>query len=368
LNLELETLMDEYTTKHDRLMQLMEQHNVDAIHLAKSANVAWASGGKRVYIDIASEEGIASLLITRDRRYLLTNNIEAERLRTEEGFADWEIVAEPWYEQETQLQQLTKGMRLAADSATANAVDVGDNLIELRAPLTPPEVERYRALGHDAGAALGQVARQITPGMTEDEVAARIAAASYAVGAVPVVVLVVADERMDTIRHPLPTGKRIDRRTMMVLCALRNGLIANLTRIVHFGPIPAETQRRMEAVTRIEATAIAATRPGAHIRDIFARIQGAYADTGFADEWRNHHQGGACSYGSRDYIATPDCDELVRAPQAFAWNPSVPGAKSEDTVLVSDGGFEVLTPSPDWPMLRLEIDGIEIERPTILEL
>ncbi len=38
------------------------------------------------------------LLVTRDRRYRLTNNIEGEWLHTEGGFADWESVAERWYE------------------------------------------------------------------------------------------------------------------------------------------------------------------------------------------------------------------------------------------------------------------------------
>jgi antitoxin VapB len=360
--------MDEYTTKHQRLLALMDQHNVDAVWLSKSANVAWASGGKRPYIDITSEQGVATLLITRDQRYVLTNNIEAERLRTEEGFAGWEIVAEPWYKESKQPTHLPAGMRLAADRTLSNAIDVSDELVGLRAPLTPPEIERYRALGHDAGAALGNVARQIVPGMTEYEIAARIAAASYAIGAVPIVVLVSSDERMDTIRHPLPTGKSIQQRAMVVLCALRDGLIANLTRIVHHGPLPTNLQRRMQAVAHIDATAIAATRPAARVSDIFARIQAAYAEAGFADEWRNHHQGGACSYGSRDYMATPDSTEVVHAPQTFAWNPSLPGAKSEDTLLVSDTGFEVLTPSPGWPMLHVEVDGVGIERPAILEL
>jgi len=35
---------------------------------------------------------------------------------------------------------------------------------------------------------------------------------------------------------------------------------------------------------------------------------------------------------------------------AVAWNPSLPGAKSEDSVLLSpDGGQEVVTRDPRWP-------------------
>lgn len=71
--------MDEWQIKYERLQQLMERRQVDAVWLTNVANVAWASGGGRAYIDTTSDQGVATLLVTRDRRYLLTNNIEAER-------------------------------------------------------------------------------------------------------------------------------------------------------------------------------------------------------------------------------------------------------------------------------------------------
>jgi antitoxin VapB len=298
----------------------------------------------------------------------LTNNIEGERLRTEEGFDGWEIVAEPWHRQAAALDKLAQGLRVAADQPLDGALDVSSDLVRLRAPLTQPEIERYRALGHDAGAALAQAAETLQRGMTEHALAGAIARATYAIGAVPIVVLVASDERLETIRHPLPTEKRIERVAMLVLCARRQGLITSLTRLVHFGRAPEELQRRMAAAGQIDATTIAATRPGARFADIFARLQRAYAEVGFDGEWRNHHQGGPCSYDARDYVVTPGMDGVVHAPQAFAWNPSVPGAKSEDTVLITDRGAEILTRSYGWPMQRFTIDGQELERPDVLEL
>jgi Xaa-Pro aminopeptidase len=360
--------MDEFAIKRARLQRLMDDRGVDAILLANTANVAWLSGGKRSYIDTSSEQGVAQLLVTRDRRYVLTNNIEGERLRTEEGFDGWEIVADPWHASSNSIERLTHGLRLGADVAQQNAVDLSGELIRLRAPLTDGEIQRYRSLGHDAGAALASVARRLESGMSEYVIAGMIAESAYRIGAVPIVVLVASDERLMKIRHPLPTDKRFERSAMVVLCARRDGLIANLTRLIHVGPAPEELQRRLRAVAEIDARAIVATRPGARVADVFRTIQQAYAAVGFGDEWRHHHQGGACSYGGRDYIATPESDQVVQAPQAFAWNPSVPGAKSEDTVLISEDGFEVLTPSPDWPMITVEVDGRRIERPGVLEV
>jgi hypothetical protein len=52
--------------------------------------------------------------------------------------------------------------------------------------------------------------------------------------------------------------------------------------------------------------------------------------------------------------------------QAFAWNPSVRGSKSEDTILVTETGPEILTNWPEWPALDVTVDDETIQRPAIL--
>ena len=44
--------------------------------------------------------------------------------------------------------------------------------------------------------------------------------------------------------------------------------------------------------------------------------------------------------------------DAVVPGHAFAWNPSAPGAKVEDTVLVTEAGVEVLTVDPAWPAVE----------------
>ena len=142
---------------------------------------------------------------------------------------------------------------------------------------------------------------------------------------------------------------------MVVICARRHGLFANLTRFVADRPLTAEEADAQQRLFRVEAAFLDATRPGQLVRDVLAAGTAAYAEHGFAaDEWRNHHQGGPTGYLSRDHLATPECTEAVDDLQAFAWNPSVPGLKVEDTVLATAAGPEVLTVDPAWPAQEVE--------------
>ncbi|CAI5966384.1 unnamed protein product [Closterium sp. NIES-65] len=271
--------------------------------------------------------------------------------------------------------------------------DTGDILTpifaELRATLTPFEVDKYRVLARQCGELLGEVARGLRRGMTEKEVAGAVAGACYSRGIHPILLLVGADERMDKWRHPLPTSNVAKSRLVITLSGRRHGLIASLSRVVHFGPLPSDSPLRYKhtAVTYVDSVAIASTRVGATSDAIMARIQQAYEERGFRDEWLHHHQGGATGYRTREWKAEPGVRYYVGSPQAFAWNPSIAGTRSEDTILVGggagdgggvrngagDGGVEgacpeVLTATPDWPMIRHVVDGIEIMRPDVLEI
>ncbi len=53
--------------------------------------------------------------------------------------------------------------------------------------------------------------------------------------------------------------------------------------------------------------------------------------------------------------------------QAWAWNPTIgAGAKSEDTVLVTPMGHEIMTCTPLWPTIAVAVGGETIERNGIL--
>jgi Xaa-Pro dipeptidase len=94
-----------------------------------------------------------------------------------------------------------------------------------------------------------------------------------------------------------------------------------------------------EVLTRMRDEA---TRPGRTLADAFADCRRFYAEAGFPGEWRLHHQGGLTGYASRELIATPYTDAVIEHGQAFAWNPSITGAKAEETFVLTEDGAELI--------------------------
>jgi len=360
---------NEVAEKTARVRSLLPRFGLKGVLLRRANNIAWFTGGRRTYVGLTTDVGVASILITANRVFLLTNRIEDPRLTDEESLrqAGFEFIVTDWYGSNPSPVAIAGGA-VGADVAYADTVNIANAITPLRYSLVPDEVERYRWLGHTAATIIQSVAQSLTPGMTEDSIAGLLGGALFSQGIVPSVLLVASDERVYRYRHPLPTDKKLERYAMLVIGARRWGLHVSCTRLVYFGALPAELRAKAQATGRIDATFIAHTRPGVPIADIFRRGQQAYADAGYPDEWQLHHQGGACGYDGRDYRATPTSQDTVAHNQAFAWNPSIAGSKSEDTVLITDDGFEVLSYAPGWPTWSYDVNGLTVERPAILEL
>jgi antitoxin VapB len=49
-------------------------------------------------------------------------------------------------------------------------------------------------------------------------------------------------------------------------------------------------------------------------------------------------------YAAREVIANGETSQEIRPGQAFAWNPSITGAKAEETFILTERGPEVICP------------------------
>jgi antitoxin VapB len=362
--------MTEFERKQETIRRFMAEQALEALLLQRVSSFAWATCGAASYVNTATTDGEASLVLTPSGRYVVTNTIEAPRLEQEEKLAEqgWEFCVGPWYEAQDTVAQLAGGLKLGTDGPYPGAVDLSGELARLRANLSPEEGGRFRALCQVCAEAMDAAARAVRPGQTEYQIASLLAHETERRGVQVIVNLIATDERVYQFRHPLPTGKKTERYAMLVLCGRQSGLVTSLTRLVHFGPLPDELRRKAEAVARLDATFIAATRPGQTLGTIFQKATQAYAQAGFPNEWQLHHQGGPAGYEAREFIATPSATEVVTVGQAYAWNPSITGVKSEDSILVGETGNEVPTEIKGWPTLTVEVNGQTLARPAILEI
>src|SRR6185503_20158338 len=114
------------------------------VRLRRRSNIAWMTNGADAHVDLSSRLGIAGVVWTApptSRRIVLTNNIEAARLKAEEFASDWEVCASAWWSGEpTPLPDELGSYRLGSDWPE-------DALGPLRWSLTDLEMDRVRTLG-----------------------------------------------------------------------------------------------------------------------------------------------------------------------------------------------------------------------------
>ncbi|MGM7670939.1 M24 family metallopeptidase [Microbacterium sp. A93] len=338
--------------KHARLASILDAHGVDRMLLTGPENLAWYFDGARVQVPIGGA-AVCSAIIHRDGTAIVTAlENEAERLQAEE-IAGAEFQRIPWFESLADTPQGT-----LIDS------DIADELRQARAALLPAERTRYAQLGQDAAVAVTAALRASTADMTEHELAAELGRAVLSMGATPAVILVAGSAR-GGVQHPLPTGASLGDHALVVVTAVRHGLHASFSRWVRFRGHESDQERRLRLV---EADIFAATRPGRDFADVLTDIASAYQAHGFGSAqepaWRAHHQGGPTGYLGRDPKISPTSAGRVVSGGAFAWNPWVPHAKLEDTVIIDDAGPTVLTADPAWPT----VDVRGIPRPVALDL
>jgi Xaa-Pro aminopeptidase len=363
------TKIDEMREKERRARELMQREGLDAIAITNVGNFAWLTCGCSNYVGTANDIGAATAVITADAKYIVCDNIEAPRIADEEvAGRGFEFKTFAWQESARDgiISEIANGGRLGSDVPIKGARNISAALDACRQSLTEAEIERYKCLGNSAGECLSLACREIEPGMTEHEIAGMLDHFLYARGIVPTLTLIATDERISKYRHPLPTDKKLERCAMLVTGARRWGLILSATRIVHFGELPAELRRRHDAVARVDAALISATVPGARMGDVFRKAMDAYAEVGFPEEWHLHHQGGPTGYRAREFKVCEATDARMVENQAFAWNPSITGTKTEDTIVATSSGPAIISGTQDWPKIEVEIAGVTIARPDIL--
>jgi Xaa-Pro dipeptidase len=349
-------IISDAAKKRSRLHQWMERRGFDGVLISRRDNFAWLTGGGDSRVITSTDAGFGSLLITRDRHYLLAHSMDSYRLHEEQApVQGYDLVTLRWHEGDPRHKAFElAGKRLASDTPLAGAEEVNDEITKLHYPLTDLEIDRTRWLARQTGLILEAMAAWVRPGMTEESIARKMQAEFVLSGIDLDVLIVGSDDRVFKYRHPLPTAKPVEKYVMLHPAARRWGLHANVTRSIHCGQPPERVRKAYDTAATMEAHVLNTLQPGVLFKDILQCQKTWYDELGYPGEWEYHFQGGPTAY----LVADPTrclTDTSVECNQAFDWFITVTGAKVEELTLLTEAGVEIASQAGSWPVKAIEL-------------
>jgi Xaa-Pro aminopeptidase len=243
-----------------------------------------------------------------------------------------------------------------ADATPARLVPLGRAVEALRAVKDPGEVALLRSCARLADRALAGllVDGGVRPGRTERDVAADLEARMRALGAeAPAFETIVASGPRGALPHARPSDRPLAPGDLVVLDfgARIDGYHSDCTRTVVLGPA-AQWQRDLHAlVAAAQAAGIAALRPGAEGVAVDAAARAVVDDAGHGE----HYPHGLGHGVGLEVHEAPGLGPTVpgRLPsravvtvEPGVYLPGRGGVRTEDLLVVSDAGPELLTTSP----------------------
>lgn len=362
----------ELLEKLARVRQIMTQKQLDGVYLKRQDSFAWLTCGGTNYIG-QGEMGLCGLLVTFDKIYAITNNIEAPRVRDEEHLEElgFEIHYTTWYENQFEGQTIDKIMQNGAvgyDYSTDKGINIANDIKLARFSLTPDEIERYKVGGLLASRIIEQTLAETYVGQTERDLVGRVAQKARSQGMDMVSSMCAGDYRIGDYRHPIATFNAIKERVQLGGNFNYKGLVICCSRFANFVPVSEKLREQYLKTAEIDCTYMLNSIPGNTFVSALEAGKQAYEDRGYGDEFAKHHQGGPIGYAARDYRVDFNTPGLIQENQAFCWNPSITGTKSEDTIIATSNGIIPVSKPVMCPTIEVEVSGKKFTRSAIWEI
>lgn len=359
----------DYDLKLSRLWDRLNARKLDGVYITRRANFSWLTGGdNRIFLNHPT--GSSSLLITRKGKYLLAAVMDGARMLEEEvsglGIA---LFSHTWFENRLEiLEMLSRGLHIGGDTPTPGCEYLDETFwAGVHFPLTEFDIAIARKVGAESDAAFQQICRTIQPGDSERKIAGMLMGEFFSRGFYASVMLVGSDERLYKYRHCLPTEKPVEKLVLMHVAGHKHGFHANVTRLVHFGPIPEELHHRFKVVSTLNATLLSCLEPGLPFTVLGEKMKTAYAQLGWADEWKGHVQGFPCGYETCYDTWATQPEARVGYNQTYDWLQTIPGVKTEELSLFTlEKGVEIISVGSGWPILQVNAGGRTWNEPDIL--
>jgi len=345
------------------IRQKLDDYGLDAMLLTEQYNRFYATG-----FPSSGTDGLA--IVTRERNYYFTDSrytVAAQR-----GVTDAEITitgsGRGYIELTNQVLE-REGIRTLGfdqeymtvsayeryrDKLSCTLKGASQLLTELRTVKDEEEVRRLIAAQRIAEKALTEILDYIRPGLTENQVAARLQYLMLSCGAEkmsfdPIVVSGINT----TMPHGVPSDKVIedgDFITMDFGC-VKEGYCSDMTRTVAVGHATDEMREVYDVVLRAQTAAIAATAAGVTGKAVDGVARELIAQAGYGDYFGHGYGHGVGVEIHEAPSVSPANDKPLPAGAATSAEPGIYipgkfGVRIEDVVIVRSGGCQDITLAP----------------------
>ncbi len=224
----------------------------------------------------------------------------------------------------------------------------------LRMVKSSEEIARIRRSVETNSRAFEQAARHIRAGMREFELAAEIEYRMRKLGAErPAFDTIVAFAEHAALPHASPGARKLEPGQIVLvdMGANQEGYASDMTRVLHFGPAGRAVRRMYDAVLEAQLAAIAAVRAGVTAQYVDGRARATLREFGM-DKFFVHSTGHGLGLEIHEPPRLGRKDKTrLEAGMAITIEPGVyiagkGGIRIEDTVVVTEKGCEILTPTP----------------------
>ncbi|MEQ8236824.1 MAG: Xaa-Pro peptidase family protein [Syntrophomonadaceae bacterium] len=350
--------MERIETRIERIRSYMREQRLDAFLVSKPENVRYLSG--------FTGGADAWLLVSADENYILTDGRYLEQVGRE--CSHWELVRVERARLDSLAAICDKYNSLGAESAHLSYDMFQQIAVRLSLQITAQSglIESFRMIKEDnellllqEAARIGDrvfclVCEEIRPGQSERQVANRIAYLLKEEGcsqeSFPTIA--VAGENA-ALPHGQPGERLLQAGDMLTLDfgGFYQGYAGDMTRTVVIGQASPDLQDVYAILLEVQKMGLSAVRAGVSGRQVDAVVRDALEEHGLA-QYFQHGTGHGVGLEIHEYPTLSRWyDHRLEANMVVTVEPGIyipgwGGIRIEDTVIVLEGGCEVITHSP----------------------